>query len=81
MSVSSITPSSGSVGTTFVISGTGFQGDGMLGVTVGGQNAACSNFTDTSLTCQAPGGTGSGAQPVIVTVGTENVSAGTFTYP
>lgn len=81
MSVSSISPSSGAVGTPFVISGTGFQGDGMWAVTVGGQNAVCSSFSDTSLTCQAPAGAGIGAQPVVVTVGTESVSAGNFTYP
>lgn len=81
MSVTSMSPTSGPVGTSFVISGTGFQGDGGINVTVGGQWASCSSFSDTSLTCQAPAGAGSGAQPVVVNVGSENVSAGSFTYP
>lgn len=81
MSVSSITPSSGPAGTNFVISGTGFQGYGGWSVTVGGESTNCTSFSDTSLTCQAPFVAASGAQPVIVTVGSDSVSAGNFTYP
>ncbi len=80
VTVSSISPTSGSSGTSVTINGTGFQANAT--VTFGSASATgVTVASSTQITCTAPGGTG----PTTVTVTNTDNSSGqlsnAFTYP
>ena len=60
-----VTPSSGIVGSTFVVAGANLGSGGT--VTVGGVSAATSAWSATSVTCTVPAGLSVGAKDVVVT--------------
>ncbi len=72
--VSDFTPKSATVGSSVIITGTGFSNPS---VAFNGTQATITASTDTSITVTVPTGATSG--PVTITVGGQTLTAGTFT--
>jgi RHS repeat-associated protein len=80
VTLSPMSPLAGPAGTLVTISGTGFgASEGSSSVTVGGLPAVALTWTDSQIVAQVPTGTTLGGQPVVVTVGGQLQSEGTFT--
>ncbi|HEX2933986.1 MAG TPA: IPT/TIG domain-containing protein [Bacteroidales bacterium] len=81
--ISSITPTSGAIGTSFVINGKGFGKNTYdVGVMFGNVNASVLSVSDTQINAKVPANTGSGTWVVSVTVNGNKISdTAQFTIP
>ena len=73
-----INPTSGAVGTEVTISGSGF-GTTQGTVSFGGISASITSWSDTRIVVEVPAGLTSGEVSVVVTVGGQPITVGTFT--
>jgi hypothetical protein len=83
--ITSLTPSSGPIGTSVIIAGTGFGAtQGTSTVTFGGISATPTSWSNTNIVVPVPSGVALGAIPVIVSVpgaGTSNSATFTVVAP